>query len=573
MESEHSHQFNERLSQWVSSQGLWFQIRYSLSGSGGAGKAFFHLLWVSFRLLVLLLIIAAGVGFYLLRRTNTKDFSKNLNASLRSGLAASELEVSGPKKEGGDLSLNQVVALGNGKTFFNSLDAKNVRCKMGLLDGFVGKWDTGNISISRLEMELCPGTDDEKSSKLIGDVLFNSPEKVTMSSLEIQDASLFWGYSAKTRGAIQNSHVVARRLGDTWKLDFKGGVFTQNWLQQLDIEHLSVTCNREGMVFEKAQLRKGGGTVDFSGLKLIGGALPAADGIVKVRLLDLEQILATAQNGVVEGKISGDFKVTGSTNSSEGIGFSGKVMLNSGEESLTSNKDLLGADASIILSDDDVPVLKALSVVDSVRDYRRTNFLEGSFNVKTSNSVLQLSEIQLESDYEMTNDKVKVGHVMKMKGSLNVRPASKEEILATDQAADLAIAQADRAKKLKGSSSIEEKEDSLNRIYMDDDSKTGAKFRKFEGKESLTARVTKSLDAVRKDWKNTDRFINYLQYEGSLDISLLPNAFDQAEALKMKHPVDPATGRIQITIPVKGSLGKLTSSQAEEIYREGQRKN
>jgi hypothetical protein len=569
MESEHSQQFNERLSQWVSSQGLWFQIRYSLSGSGGAGKAFFHLLWVSFRVMILLLIVAAGIGFYLLRRTNTKDFTRDVNQSLKSGLAATELEISGPKKEGGDLTLNQIVALGGEKTFFNSLDAKNIRCKMGLFDGFVGHWDTGNISISRLEMELRPGSEDEKSSKLIADVLFDSSKKVTINSLEIEDTSFFWGYSAKTRGSIENSHLLARRLGDAWKLDFKGGTFTQNWLQKLDIERLVVTCNREGIIFEQAKLRKGSGLIDFSGLKLIGGALPTVEGTAKVRLLDLEQILSSVQSEIIEGKISGDFKITGSTNSFEGIGFSGDVMLNSSEKSLSSDKELIGREASIILNDEHVPVLKALSIVDFTRDYRRTNFVEGSFHLKTFNSILELSKIQLESNYEMTNDRVQVGHVMQMKGAFSVKPADEKDILAMDHV----VGKTDKAEDLNKHNSIGAKENSHGFTPMDDDSLVSSQSKELESKDPLTARVIKSLDAVHADRENARRFINYLQYEGSLEISLLPNAFDQAEALKVRYPVDTATGRVPIKIELKGGLSGITSAQAEEFYREGQRKN
>ena len=55
MESEQSQNFNERLSQWVANQGFWFQVRYSMSGSGMKGRAMFHLLRIGFRLLVFLL--------------------------------------------------------------------------------------------------------------------------------------------------------------------------------------------------------------------------------------------------------------------------------------------------------------------------------------------------------------------------------------------------------------------------------------------------------------------------------------------------------------------------------------
>src|SRR6187455_3043256 len=75
MESEQSQNFNERLSQWVANQGFWFQIRYSMTGSGTKGTAMFHLLRLSFRLLIFLLLVAAGSWLYLVKLAETKTFS------------------------------------------------------------------------------------------------------------------------------------------------------------------------------------------------------------------------------------------------------------------------------------------------------------------------------------------------------------------------------------------------------------------------------------------------------------------------------------------------------------------
>ena len=67
MESEQSQNFNERLSQWVANQGFWFQIRYSMTGSGTKGTAMFHLLRMGFRLLLFLIVAAIGTWVYLVR--------------------------------------------------------------------------------------------------------------------------------------------------------------------------------------------------------------------------------------------------------------------------------------------------------------------------------------------------------------------------------------------------------------------------------------------------------------------------------------------------------------------------
>src|SRR6478735_4117001 len=95
MESEPSQNFNERLSQWVANQGFWFQIRYSMTGSGTKGTAMFHLLRLSFRLLIFLLLVAAGSWVYLIKLAETKTFSDKMEEKLRVGLSASEAEFMG----------------------------------------------------------------------------------------------------------------------------------------------------------------------------------------------------------------------------------------------------------------------------------------------------------------------------------------------------------------------------------------------------------------------------------------------------------------------------------------------
>ena len=44
MEPQQLQDFNERLSQWISNQGFWFQVRYSIAGSGVKGRLLFHFL-------------------------------------------------------------------------------------------------------------------------------------------------------------------------------------------------------------------------------------------------------------------------------------------------------------------------------------------------------------------------------------------------------------------------------------------------------------------------------------------------------------------------------------------------
>src|SRR6478735_4085386 len=93
MESEPSQNFNERLSQWVANQGFWFQIRYSMTGSGMKGTAMFHLLRLGFRLLVFLLLVAIGGWIYLVKVSESEHYRKQMEEKLRIGLSAKEAEL------------------------------------------------------------------------------------------------------------------------------------------------------------------------------------------------------------------------------------------------------------------------------------------------------------------------------------------------------------------------------------------------------------------------------------------------------------------------------------------------
>lgn len=227
MESEQSQNFNERLSEWVANQGFWFQVRYSMTGSGTKGTAIYHLLRLSFRLFVFLLIVAAGIWVYLAKRTEYKTFNEGLKTSLQSAFSASEIQLGGFSRVQGQLEISRIACQGGGDTFFTTLEARNIRCKMGFLDGVAGSWDPGTIAVSRLDMELRAGADDAESAQKFAKSLFRKSDDVLINSIEIGDASVRWGYSERTRGSIDNSDLKIQRVGDGLKLHFKGGTFSR----------------------------------------------------------------------------------------------------------------------------------------------------------------------------------------------------------------------------------------------------------------------------------------------------------------------------------------------------------
>lgn len=555
MEPEQLQNFNERLSQWVANQGFWFQVRYSMSGSGMKGRAMFHLLRIGFRILIFLLLAALGTWIYLVKRTDYSSFSSKFQSELTEGLSATELEMRGFNRLQGQLEIGRLAAEGGDSTFFSALEARNIRCKMGLVDGLVGIWKPGIISISRLDIDLRAGTDDAESAQKIAEAIFRKSDKIEVGSFEVADATVRWGYSERTQGAIEGSSMKMLRTGTGWRLSFKGGTFRQNWLRNFEIVNLVVLCESGGLVFEKAEMKQRGGSLDFSGLRLIGGERPQLQGTAKIRHITLEEVMPAAFRTFLEGSISGDFNVFGSTNTSDGIGFEGEVELDGAE---IDEKDPLLKD-SIVLRER-IHILKALSVVDYSRNYHRIDFREGTFQMKT-----------LRGGMELTDVKLKAEDLFTLEGRMLVRLPTQDEIQSSMQrnkindssifgSEDEAAANEELRKK--------ENDFSLRRAAQAARVKDGS-----QSADTLSLSDKLSLNIDMRDLQNqaSERMSRMLQYEGMFRITVPGDAFERAPRLQAIYPIDSATGRIPMNVPLQGNLYDLTLEQAEDIYEKGER--
>jgi hypothetical protein len=547
MEAEQAQDFNERLGQWVANQGVWFHVRYSMTGRGGKGVAMFHLLRMAFRVFVFMMVVVAGSWVYLAKRPETKRFNDDLQASLQAGLSASEIELKGFSRVQGQLEINRLACKGGNETFFTSLEARNIRCKMGFLDGLTGKWDPGTISLSRLDVELHAGADDAESAKMLSAALFKRSDDVLINSLKITDATLHWGYSERTRGSIENSVLKVQRLENGLKLSFMGGTFSQNWLRRIEIVSLVVVCDPDGLTFERAEFRRGRGTVDCSGLRVTGGARPLVEGVAKVRALGLDSVVPPALRSFIEGSISGDFKVSGSTNSSDGIGFEGQVVLD-GQDTISLRERL--------------HLLKALSVVDYVRNYSRVDFREGSFQMKTSGGGMEITDLKLKAE-----------DLFSLEGNLRVRLPTAEETKAalekTAGAGSAPLFKIDETENEEVASKGDSPDFTLRRAALE--AQRARDGNMGEGASSLFDRLGLSLEMRRLEEQAANRLSTTLRYEGLFRITLPADAFERAPKLAAQFPVDANIGRIPMMVPIEGSLYEITLTQAEDIYQQGTR--
>lgn len=535
--------FDERLSQWVSSQGFWFQVRYSMSGKGMQGRLAFHLMNIAFRLLVFLLICAVGIWIYLEKRTESARFIMGFKKSLTEAVSASEVEMRGFQRLQGQMELSRFAAEGDNRTFFSTLEARNIRCKMGLLDGLVGVWRPGIIGVAKLDVDLRAGADDAESAAMMSKVFFSDPEKVEIRSFDIAEANIRWGYSERTQGSIESTAIKMQRVNDSWRIIFKGGSLSQNWINRAEVVEMIVVCTPEEIFFEKADLKQGEGTIDLAGLRIKTGERPEVGGVAKIRNIAIENITPPSTRNYLEGSISGDFRVFGSTNSPDGIGFVGQVVLDGND---------------VISLRERIHLLKALSVVDYSRNYHRVDFREGTLQLRTIGGGLELSEVKLKADDLFT-----------LEGAMTVRLPSQKEIDEAivrgegDSGSVLADV-ADEAFLSKGLAQKNEAEITLKRAAQALDRSGRGGGRDESG--SLFDRLSSNAELRKLQQQASERMSRMLRYEGSLRITIPSDAFERASRLQLEYPLDASIGRVPIIVPVQGYLYDVTLKQAEDIY-------
>lgn len=535
MESERTQNFNERLNQWVASQGFWFQLRHSLGRKANSAG----ILTMGLRLFLFLLVVVLGGFIYLIKRTDGEGFAKRLQTSILSDIGAKGGTVHGFQRTQGKMVISRFEAVGEKGSFFTELEARNIGCRMNLVDGLVGRWDTGTVTVGQLDIDLRAGAQDAESADQLGAALLKSRPDLNITSIQVDNATVSWGYTSLTKGIIRGSHLQITPSESGWRLQFTNGTFSQNWLRDLQIEQIVVSCSSKGVFLEKALLKKGDGTLSLGGLSVKGAEKTVVDGTAVMRNLPLEAILPEALESFAEGSISGTFKVTGSTNSRDGIGFEGKVELGDKDE---------------IVLRDRIHLLRALTVVDVFNNYRRVNFRTGSFGLKSGGGTVTFSDVALKADSLMTLD----GNLKVRQPTEKEKAATLERKLAAEHKKDEKVASAEPEFNLTRAGKEAQKD--KNRA-------TGKNQGVGEDQDRYEIRVASREEEARL----AEKLVDFLHYEGEFTVTLPPDAFQSAEKLASEFPKNPQTGRITMRVPVEGGLYDVTLKQADEIYQKGKR--
>jgi hypothetical protein len=545
MEADQTQSFNQKLSQWIASQGFWFQLRHSMSGGGGWAMTFNHLTRLGFKILIALLVAAAVFGMWLIKRVDSESFIASLDAGLAKGLSASEAKVVELHRTQGDAQIRRVGVEGGDNSFFRSLDAGNIRFKMPLMAGISGTWRAGTLQAKWLEADVKGGADTQAQAKLLGDALFKDWEGFDFSSVEVDEASIRWGDSAIRRGGsqraagrIEKSRLIATRSPEGWRLVFTGGRFSQNWLRDLAIQSLVIELGRGGLQVKEGKFKCGEGTVAFRDVAVSGGDKPRISGKVEFTKVALASLLPESATRMMEGEISGELSMSGSTNTTDGIQFEGDVKLAEG--------------SMISLREERIELLKSLALADRFNSYRKIDFTRGSFHLKTGEGLLKLTRVDLVA-----------GELMTMQGVLDVRYPNQKELEGaegTNVPTRFAPAFDPKATSESG------KGEDLTLNKAGKQSAAAAKNAESKNMEIFDRRAQERIN-TQLEQEEMIRRAQALRCSGGMRITIPGDAFDRNLLLRETFPVDPGTGRIALDVPLDGTIYELTRRQAEEINK------
>ena len=548
MELETTKQFNERLAQWVANQGFWFQLRYSMAG-GGASTLMYHVLRLLLKVLVFLIVVAGLLLFFLFRRTDQESFQTNLKDSIVSGFQCESGLLKSFNRSQNRASIRYLTLQGGPNTYIDQCEASGISFRMGLLDGLFGTWDANQISVDRLSLNIKAGAETEQEAQALGKALTKRFDSLRFQALECQNARIAWGYSLRTMGSISQSRMMVIREQNGWRIRFTGGTFQQNWLKNLHIEEMVLVCTDQSIIVEKGvfsvkrptselESDRTHGKVQFEDVKITGGLRPAFSGSVIFENLPLKELLQDTYKYYLEGSISGRLRMQGSTNSTDGVTFAGRVSLNEADE---------------IVLRSQVPLLNSLSILSPAGSYRKTTLSEGYFNIKTSGGTLTISDINLIAPDQM-----------EMRGGFLVRPAKPEEI--NDMLRKGTISDEIAQGAVSSTTEITPGSDELSlRRAMEVAGKNQNAATGFDTQidDSSLPFAAETL-ATELQVKTAEKLAMTAIFDGKVSLKMPLAPFENAPSVaKMARSVD--ANFLELDCPLSGNLSDLTLVQAENL--------
>lgn len=539
-------EFQSRLSTWVAKQGLLFQLTHG-GGVRGAQSTLF--VWAGrmlLRLLLLVLVAAIAFWIYLVKRVDLTWFQEDLKAGIVKNLGASEGKTGSIQRSRGQLQIGKIDLVGGDDSFFTSASMRGIRTRMGLFDGVVGGWNGETVQIDQLTAELKAGEEQDEQGTRIFQRLFRRVSTFQFSQIEINTANLSWGYSGVTRGSVVGSQIRASRKDGGWSLIVTGGLFSQNWMQDLAIERMEIMILPSGIEVREAKMKGDrGGEVSLTA-RLVGpSSSPKLSGEGVFTGFSLDRYFTEEVANLLSAKFSGTFELGGSPYASSGVTMKAAVKLVS-EADMTDDEKKAEREPDAIQVRD-FGLFQAFSVAD-IRSYKNVHYDSGRFTLETGEGVAVISDIWL-IDQELTQ----------LKGELVVRKR-------TDKEAEETLRLQEEIKA--GTTAPPVPEDPGTTEFDLRDAARAAR-----AKAMTEHQIEAILEDDVIDLTEQDRFYEAARQrlkevpilEGRLQIGLMSESLKQTPVLAERYPVDEETGWRWVPLPLSGPLSDAGETLRAEI--------
>ncbi len=539
-------EYQKRVADWIAKQGIFFQLRYA--GTMGGGSVIKQLGVLFLRVLVVLLL-CLGVAFFGLNHYfGGDDYRGEVTVALGEVLGASSIEAKKFERARGVSTFQDLVIEGGEESFFYQAEINRLAAASSFLTGITSKWAPEQVRMKSAYFELKAGGDQEEMENSFASIIASMSEG-NLESIEIDELSCEWGYSKITYGKLEKAKFRASRDQGVWEISLEGGRFSQNWLKNLDIKEARLLCDSDGIRVEKLLLSKNGGEMELAGSIMGPAARPKFDlkgSFQSLPILSLVRLPGIDVREFMSGSISGDLKISGSTDY--------RIVMEADVE-------LRGNDVVTLREKWDL--LRAISVLDVDRTYRRVDFEEGMFSFKTGGGEMEVNGIDLKS-----------GSLAALKGEFKTHlPSQKEaaealEIVLTEgigsgsfksDSTDTSAAKdlEDERMSLKTAAGLLQEEE--NYLNLDNSGLAGLS----EAQRGVM--TPQQID----DMRMRDE-MNVYRVRGDLSLGVAAIAFAEYDNLIKMFPVD-ALGWRWVPFKIKNTFSRVSADVAKEVLEEARR--
>lgn len=545
-------EFQTRVAEWISQQGILFQLRHANTiGGADLGKKLGSFIF-SLGVLAIFAAIVCGVGMIYYFKSD--QYQKKIEDDIVSALSLPHEEdeaglgSTGFERRKGRLVFNRLNLKGGEESFFFDASNQTFSGPVSFLGGVTESWSPGQIKIKRADYRLKAGGGEEMDQAFT--VIEESLAGKGPGRIEISSLTAEWGYSLLNYGQIEGSTMNARRSGKAWEVSLKGGTFRQNWLQDFEVIEGDLQVSKEGIAIKSLRLALEKGHLSLSGSIAGTARQPVFDLSGEFTSLPVQQLLRLPGVRVTDylsGTVSGTIEISGSTD--RVIETSGSLRLADGDELLLREK---------------WPVLRALSILDRNRSYRRMTFTRGGLDFTTGNGGLTLSKVDLGAAE-------KGELIMRLVGDLETRLPNQGEAAA---AAGIILTKGfgtgfeTNATDLASAQSLEEERFGLkDAVGSSDENIFGLNVEDKEESNKLTEEARREMESRRLKME-----MNIHRLEGELLLEVPVTALADYEALKGKYPLTSNQRFYRLPL-LKGQSTFLTTSSAlaDSLYEASRR--